>query len=271
LKPDNSLFFQKSPALPFVEMRRANQSTACYDAHSHDEFSFGVIDEGEAAYSNQRHKDYIGSGDIVTINPGDVHSCNPNEGRWSYRMLFVDSHWLGGVQKEMLTTNGNDYQLFSEPLSHANYSCGDFSQLFNSLLDPTHQLEAESLLIQFIEKQFVTYSSINDDVKKTEPSRIQWVKELIMDQLEENLTLDNFVDQTGLSRFHIIRSFKQKYGQTPHAFQLDNRIKKAKTLLRSGASLVDVSSQLGFADQAHFQRHFKKRIAVTPKQYQSFF
>jgi AraC-like DNA-binding protein len=42
-------------------------------------------------------------------------------------------------------------------------------------------------------------------------------------------------------------------------------------LLKAGNTLTDASGQLGFADQAHFQRHFKKRTAITPKQYQSFF
>jgi threonine/homoserine/homoserine lactone efflux protein len=35
--------------------------------------------------------------------------------------------------------------------------------------------------------------------------------------------------------------------------------------------MVDTAQQLGFSDQAHFQRNFKKRVAVTPKRYQSFF
>ncbi|MDX1344059.1 MAG: helix-turn-helix transcriptional regulator, partial [Reinekea sp.] len=67
----------------------------------------------------------------------------------------------------------------------------------------------------------------------------------------------------------LIRSFKARFGQTPHAYQLDSRIKRAKQLLRSGQALSSVALELGFADQAHFQRHFKRRLAVTPKVYQS--
>jgi AraC-like DNA-binding protein len=65
-----------------------------------------------------------------------------------------------------------------------------------------------------------------------------------------------------------LRSFKQAYGQTPHAFQLDQRINQGKQLLKRGGSLADVAHSLGFADQSHFQRHFKRRHAVTPRVYQ---
>jgi len=89
--------------------------------------------------------------------------------------------------------------------------------------------------------------------------------------LGDNLTLSDFAEQSGLSRYHLVRSFKQKYGLSPHAYQLDTRIRQARKMLQQGDSLVEVAGRLGFADQSHFQRHFKKRLAVTPKQYQSFF
>jgi AraC-like DNA-binding protein len=92
-----------------------------------------------------------------------------------------------------------------------------------------------------------------------------------MDQLDSNWSLDQFSNETGLSRYHLIRSFKAHYGLAPHAYQLDQRIKKAKILLQQGKDLADTAQQLGFSDQAHFQRNFKKRVAVTPKRYQSFF
>ncbi|WP_245542291.1 helix-turn-helix transcriptional regulator [Psychromonas hadalis] len=82
---------------------------------------------------------------------------------------------------------------------------------------------------------------------------------------------DHYIKQNGISRYHLIRSFKQCYGLSPHAYQLDERIKSAKTLLKTGHSLIDTSHLLGFSDQSHLQRNFKKRLAITPKQYQSYF
>lgn len=268
---DQTLFFNRSDALPFVEMRSADRSSACYHTHSHDEFSFGVIDAGVADYQNLKRSNRIGAGTTVTINPGDAHSCNPQAGNWSYRMLFVDSHWIGQLQQEMFNLQGMDYRAFPELYETDPKSYQGFDLLFNSLKDNGSSLVAESLLIQFLEQRYWSVASIAKEVKSPDLHRVTRVKELILDQLDTNLSLDQFAECSGLSRYHLIRSFKARYGQSPHAFQLDQRIKKAKALLQQGSSLVDTATQLGFADQSHFQRNFKKRLAVTPKQYQAFF
>jgi AraC-like DNA-binding protein len=54
---------------------------------------------------------------------------------------------------------------------------------------------------------------------------------------------------------------------TPHEYLLDRRIRRGKALLRSGQSIAQVAQTLGFADQAHFQRTFKRLVAATPGQY----
>ena len=94
---------------------------------------------------------------------------------------------------------------------------------------------------------------------------------MISQQLNINHSLSDLAIAAGLSRFQLIRSFKQQYGMSPHAYQLDKRIKQAKVLLKSGHSILDTSLLLGFSDQSHLQRNFKKRLAITPKQYQTFF
>lgn len=266
MKQDKSVFLKKSAVLPFVEMRQARLSTACYHAHSHDEFSFGVIDSGTADYNNLGQRNRIGCGDTVLINPADIHSCNPMAGDWSYRMLFVDTDWVGEVQSEVLGTDSIDYMPFSDILNRSPHSYQQFSFLFESLLNEPNPLVVESLLIQYMHQYFLT--------KKTEKSEslgIRRVKERISDQLDINHSLDELAKESGLSRYHLIRSFKQIYGLSPHAYQLDERIKNAKTLLKSGHSLLDTSHLLGFTDQSHLQRNFKKRLAITPKQYQEFF
>lgn len=269
MKQDQTVFFKRSDALPMVEMRRANRSSACYHTHSHDQFSFGVIDAGQADYHNQGQHNHIGVGTTVTINPADSHSCNPQAGNWSYRMLFVDTDWVGQVQQQICDSQAFDYLAFTQPLRDDSASYRSFSQLFQSLLDESNPFAAESLLIEFFERQFSAQQPGRH--RLVDQSGVKRVKELIMDRLDSNLSLDQFSAQTGLSRYHLIRSFKQIYGQPPHAFQLNQRINRARTLLREGTSLIDTAAQLGFADQSHFQRNFKKRMALTPKQYQTFF
>ncbi|WP_084629083.1 AraC family transcriptional regulator [Neptunomonas japonica] len=265
---DSTVLFEKSRLLPGIELRRAQSSTACYATHSHDEYSFGVIDRGVATYHNQKSKYCIGTGDTVTINPSDAHSCNALEGGWSYRMLFVDPLWVKRLQQDLECDQEADYLPFRTPYNSNAHCFAAFDQLFNCLLSSDNQLQAESLLLEYLGASLAVKQSSS---VKSDSVSVRRVQELIQDQLGENLTLDEFSEQAGISRFHLIRSFKQVYGQAPHAFQLDARIKKAKLLLQEGHSLVEISGVLGFADQSHFQRHFKQRMAITPKQYQAFF
>ncbi|WP_038176209.1 helix-turn-helix transcriptional regulator, partial [Vibrio coralliilyticus] len=78
-------------------------------------------------------------------------------------------------------------------------------------------------------------------------------------------------EEVGMSRYQLLRAFKDHYGLPPYAYLMDEKIKRAKVMLKSGEDIVDVANNLGFSDQAHFQRHFKKKLAVTPKFYQSHF
>ncbi|MEE1673838.1 AraC family transcriptional regulator [Agarivorans aestuarii] len=262
---------KRSKQLPFVELRQAKHSAACYHSHSHDEFSFGVIDTGEAVYKNMQCHHHINQGHTVTINPGDVHSCNPKQGAWSYRMLFVDTAWIGQLQQEMLARPASDFCAFEQHYLSDQHSYHLLDKVFNSISLESDSLEQESLLIAFLEQQFVGKHPLRAELRCIAKPQLKRVEECIQDQLDSQLSLSDLAEVAGLSRYHLVRSFKQAYGLSPHAFQLNQRINLAKALLREGSSIADTALDLGFADQSHFQRNFKKRLALTPRQYQGFF
>lgn len=264
-----NLWLKRSPVLPAVEMRLAANSSACYRAHSHDEFSFGLIDQGAALYQNRDKLNRIGGGSVVTINPSDLHACNPDEGRWSYRMLFVDTQWMGKLQRE-LSPCSSDYQPFTGVLASRPGISSDFDRLYRVLDGSGSTLEAETELITFLSPFFST-GKLDASREASPPNSLRRVSELLADNLAANLSLERLCQEAALNRYQLIRLFRKHYGQPPHAYQIDQRIKKARTLLRDQtARLDDVASQLGFADQSHFHRHFKQRLAMTPGTYQSF-
>ncbi len=260
--------FFRSPQCPHIEVRTAVNSTACYHTHSHDEFSFGIIDTGSARYRNGSSVLSIGAGSTVTINPGMAHSCNPHQGDWSYRMLFVDTAWLGQIQAEFDGKYGSDYREFSTKKSDDLRVFAAIQNFYSTLMSTSMTLEVETEFLALVPLLFAV-TDAESPAKNGSLRAADTAREMIMDRLADNLTLSDFSAQTGLSRYQLIRSFKARFGQTPHAYQLDSRIKRAKQLLRSGQALSSVALELGFADQAHFQRHFKRRLAVTPKFYQT--
>ena len=78
------------------------------------------------------------------------------------------------------------------------------------------------------------------------------------------IDLDTLSQQAGISRFHLLRAFKARFGLPPHAYQVGLRIAKAQRLLRSGVAPAHVATECGFSDQSHLTRHFKQVLGITP-------
>jgi AraC-like DNA-binding protein len=82
-----------------------------------------------------------------------------------------------------------------------------------------------------------------------------------------DIDLETLARKVGLSRYQALRSFKRRYGLPPHAYQMAVRLGQARRLLSEGSPSVDVALRCGFADQSHFNRHFKQTYGVTPVHY----
>lgn len=99
------------------------------------------------------------------------------------------------------------------------------------------------------------------------PLQIKRVLELIDARLDQTVSLDEMAQVAGLSPFHFSRQFKRSTGASPHRFLLSRRLERARLLLeKPGAELGAVSQQVGFADQSHFTRWFRRQFGVTPGQ-----
>jgi AraC-like DNA-binding protein len=96
---------------------------------------------------------------------------------------------------------------------------------------------------------------------------IERAKHYLHDNFSEAISLDELVALTRLSRFHLVRTFALHTGIPPHAYQLKLRIERACVLLRSGVTAAETATQVGFADQSHFTRHFKRIRRITPARY----
>ena len=71
----------------------------------------------------------------------------------------------------------------------------------------------------------------------------------------------------GMCRYALVRAFTREIGIPPHAYQIHLRISKARALIAAGKALSEVSLQVGFSDQSHLHRHFRRLVGMTPGQY----
>jgi AraC family transcriptional regulator len=94
--------------------------------------------------------------------------------------------------------------------------------------------------------------------------------EFIHANYARELSLTDIAGSAHLSPFHLARLFKQSLGVSPHQYLIQVRVNNARWLLSAGSgerSLAEVASAVGFADQSHLTRHFKRVTGLTPRQF----
>jgi AraC family transcriptional regulator len=90
--------------------------------------------------------------------------------------------------------------------------------------------------------------------------------EYIQDQLDADLTVSGIAQAVSMSRCCFTRLFKESTGQTPHQYVVEARVRKAKELLTTGKfTISEVAHHVGFVDQSHLTRHFKRLFGLPPK------
>lgn len=88
----------------------------------------------------------------------------------------------------------------------------------------------------------------------------------IDDQLDQPLALADLAAVAGISPSYLIRQFKQATGLAPHQYLVQRRVQRARELLAAGTLPIGaVAAAVGFADQSHLDRHFKRLLGVSPK------
>jgi AraC family transcriptional regulator len=90
--------------------------------------------------------------------------------------------------------------------------------------------------------------------------------EYIQDQLDADLTVSGIAQAVGMSPDHFTRLFKKSTGQSPHQYVVEARVRKAKELLTTGKfTISEAAYHVGFVDQSHLTRHFKRVFGLPPK------
>ncbi|NJN58335.1 MAG: helix-turn-helix transcriptional regulator [Leptolyngbyaceae cyanobacterium SL_5_9] len=96
--------------------------------------------------------------------------------------------------------------------------------------------------------------------------KLRLVTDYINDYLEHELSLRELAAIAQMSQYHFCHAFKQAIGLSPHQYLIQQRVERAKQLLRQGGmSLGSVAIACGFSHQSHLHRHFKRLTGVTPK------
>lgn len=250
--------FWRDSRLPFVEARVVGDGRQiCHAAHSHESFSLGVITGGRSTYVSGDDRWDVQAGTTVLINPGVVHTCNPVAGQgWSYLMMYLDMSWLERC----------GFHLPAQALSYSPALYQRLMEVFAELFDPMIT-DRERRLATFFAALPGFLGAAAPQASKAHP-RLELAAAFIRAHRGDLLSLADIGAACGLSRAHLIRAFRQRFGLTPHGYLLDQRVQLARSYLREGWAIAEAAHASGFADQAHLQRAFKQHLAATPGHYQ---
>ncbi len=88
--------------------------------------------------------------------------------------------------------------------------------------------------------------------------------------LGQNLKLENLAQLLDMSQFHFSRLFKQSMGLAPYQYLTQQRVERAKQLLKqTDQSIVDIALHCGFNSHSHLSKKFRQITGMTPKAYRT--
>lgn len=250
---------------PALDLLTARFDRHVYAPHAHDEFTVGLCTGGTEVIDYRGGRLRPTPGSIVVLDPGEMHTGGPDTaGGYAYQALYAAPSLLTDG-----TTGGLPH--FSEPLLDDPELAAAFRAAHTDLSACPDPLEAESRLPWLLTALARRHSMARpaDDRIPGADRIAHAVRTRLADELTTPPSLADLATDLGLSRYQLLRAFRTTVGIPPYAWLAQYRVIRAKGLLESGLRPAEVASLVGFADQAHLTRWFRRVMGVTPAAYRN--
>jgi AraC-like DNA-binding protein len=99
------------------------------------------------------------------------------------------------------------------------------------------------------------------------PPAVRAARDILRERLTAPPALGELAAAVGTGPFALLRAFRAAYGLPPHAYLTNLRVQRAREMPDAGLRPAEVAAHLGFTDQAHLTRHFKRIVGVPPGAY----
>lgn len=248
--------------------------------HHHDFYEMYFFIGGTVSYIVESRSYTLQTGDIMLISPTELHQPVFGNHPLGYTRIVI---WISRDYLFSLDESGALASCFApDSENHRNLLRLDVktqSRLFDLALDVANELSSENdvygrtMAAAKLNELLVSLNRIKRDSKgATEPdgsmqTTLTGVIEYINDNITQPLSLDYLADKFYVSKYHLIRKFKDEVGTSVHRYITQRRLIFAKQLMLEGVPPSECPTRVGFSDYSSFFRAFKAEYGISPKEF----
>jgi AraC-like DNA-binding protein len=256
------------PALPEVDLLDARYVRHTFGRHTHDTYVIAAITSGVEAFHYRGTVERAGAGSLALVDPDTLHTGHAAvPGGWSYRVLYPSVASMTAVAAELGLPAG------TPGFSGAVVVDEELTRLVQQVhlaAEQDQTLAASTLLRLVLARAVRIHTTARRPVRAPSPAGSRaalLARDLLADRLADPPTLDELAASVGARPFPLLRAFRDAYGLPPHAWLTQLRVTTARQLLDAGTAPADAAVRVGFVDQAHLSRHFRRIVGVPPGAY----
>ena len=234
---------------------------------------------------SQRPLEYLQIQDGVTYNglyrPGEILITPANvplfvrwKGQENCLQIQIKTEFFHNIAQETINVDSNLFQLMPQFQVIDSRLQGITKMLFEECQQEisNNQLYLDSLAnilaVNLVRHHGTTKPVVPVYQGGLSPYQLSQVFDYVDAHLDQNIKLENLAKLLDLSQFHFSRLFKQSLGLSPYQYLIEQRIERAKQLLKeTNQSILDIALNCGYNSHSHLSKQFRQVTGMTPKAY----
>jgi AraC-like DNA-binding protein len=253
-----------------LELVEAVHDRPYFARHVHPTYALGIVQRGANRFRYRGAFHTAAAGAVCTVTPDEAHEVEPAAGAgFAYRCLYPSLETMREVAESVAGRRVGTLAL--PPVIEDVEAARAILALFEAEASGAPRIAREARLVALLARVTVRHATqrVAPRGKTPPPAALARAREYLAEHCAENVGLAELAATVGVDRFGLVRGFSRAYGLPPHAWLLQERVRRAQRLLRAGRRAADVAAEVGFADQSHLTRRFKQVVGVTPGRYRA--
>ena len=251
-----------------------------FEYHHHDFSKIVILIDGDLTYYIEGKAYILKPWDILFVNKNEIHKPVVNPDKYYERIVI----WLNPDFMAKYAQGNNDLLKCFEVAIKNNYNLLRLNmksiEIIKNLIQDIQncnnsnefgsEILKESLFVQLmvLMNRLFLNSDKNRDIEDIQYDKtIEGVLNYINSNLENDLSIDTIASEFFISKYYLMRKFKNQIGSSIHNYVVQKRLILARSLISDGLSMSSVCSRCGFNDYSSFVRAFKKVYGASPSNY----